>query len=205
MNFKYQIMKYELSDFDKDYISKSGETPVIITAVHTMDQHKKSGIKKAESFTKGISEYIANTSNSSYYIKLKDNGIESNSAEVDEFKENLLNKIKEKKIKLLLDIHGANRNRDFDVELGTLNNLSAKFSTIKALEKAFIEHGITNIKFNDPFKGGGITKYIYSNTDIDVIQIEINKKFREYDNFDDMEKLCNALISFINYYSSKNK
>lgn len=203
MSFKDEIMIYESIILPDKYIFKNNVASVMITAVHTMEQHNDTGIKKTEIFTKSIVQYVANKVNCSYYIKLKDDGIDSNSINQDEFKDDLFNKIKENNIKLLVDIHGASIDRDFDIELGTLNNLSADFSTIKELEEAFNKYGITNIKINDPFKGGGITQFIYSNTDIDIIQIEINKKFRDYNNFDNMEKICNSLINFLNQYKNK--
>ncbi len=203
MNFKDEINNYNDKENTDMYLTKEGKIPVILTAVHTMRQQKENGLKKSEPFTKEIAQYVADKVNCSYYIKLKDNGIDSNSNIIDEFKESLLAVIKKDNVKLLIDIHGAGIDRDFDVEFGTLNNLSADFSVIKELEEAFNKYGINNIKYNDPFKGGGITQYIYSNTDIDVIQIEINKKFR--DNDGNMEKLCYAIISFINYYYEKTK
>lgn len=203
MSFKDEIMTYESINLVDKYIYKNNVIPVMITAVHTMEQHKDTGIKKPEIFTKSIAQYVANKVNCSYYIKLKDDGIDSNSINQDQFKDDLLERIKENNIRLLIDIHGASIDRDFDVEFGTLNNIATDFSTIKELEEAFNKYGITNIKINDPFKGGGITQFIYSNTDIDIIQIEINKKFRDYNNFDNMEKICNSLINFLNQYKNK--
>ena len=60
-----------------------------------------------------------------------------------------------------------------------------------------------NIAINDPYKGGVVTRYIYGMTDIDVIQIEINRKYRDIENIDNIEKVCNALISFIRKYNDK--
>lgn len=205
MTFKEEILYYENNIVDDTYILKIGDVPVILTAVHTMNQTKEDGtLKYSEPFTKSIAQYISNKINTSYYIKLEDTGIDSNSINIDAFKETLLKIIKENNIKLLIDIHGAKEERDFDVELGTLNNLSADFSTIKELEDAFKENGINNIEHNNPFKGGGITQYIYGNTNIDIIQIEINKKYRDINNLDKLEQLCNSLLSFIKMYSNYN-
>ena len=62
-----------------------------------------------------------------------------------------MNEIKKYTTKLFEDIKHID-------EFGTLNNLSADYSTIKELEESFVENGISNINFNDPFKGGAITK-----------------------------------------------
>ena len=202
MQFKDVMLNYEYSNYNTPYIMKIGLFPVIITAPHTMKQIKKDGsIKLSEPFTKAIAQYVANNLNTSFLIKIKDTGIDANSENKEDFKEMLLQVIKTQNIKLLIDIHGSKKERNFDIEFGTLNNLSADYSTVKELEDAFKEHGINNIIYNEPFKGGGITKFIYGNTDIDVIQIEINQKFRDINNIDNLKKVCDSLIAFIRQYT----
>lgn len=202
MTFKQKIIQLEEKS-NHPYITKDGTLPILLTAPHTMRQERLDGsIKVREPFTRAIAKYVSEKTNCSYLIKEKDTLIDSNWEEMDAFKILLEEKIKKGHIKLVIDLHGANKQRDFDVELGTLNNLSADFSTIMELKDAFEENGIINIEMNQPFKGGGITKYVYGITDIDIIQVEINGKYRDIENIDNMEKICNALIQFINQYAS---
>ncbi|MDD3453009.1 MAG: hypothetical protein PHN42_01860 [Bacilli bacterium] len=201
MEFEKKILECENIFLNQDYIYKQGKKKVILTSVHSMIQHKEGGIKKSEPFTKGITKYVSEETDCFYYIKLKETRVDSNSVEFDEFKDNLLKYIKDNEIKLLIDIHGAKIDRDFDVEFGTLKNLSIDYSALYELKEAFNFNGINNIKINDPFLGGGITKYIYSNTDIDIVQIEINSKFRDYNNLENMKKICDSLINFVNQYN----
>lgn len=200
MNFKEIIESLEYEEIEDTYIHKFYGIPVMLTAVHTMKQVQKDKVKLNEPFTKAIALYVSNNTKASYFIKLKDTNIDSNSLIIDEYKIKLLDYIKSNGIKLVIDLHGANINRDFDIEFGTLNNLSIDFSTVKELEESFNKNGIFNIKYNEPFKGGGITQYIYQNTDIDVIQIEINQKYRDIRNSENIEKVCKSLIDFINQY-----
>ena len=130
-------------------------------------------------------------------IKINDTGLDSNKDNRDEFKIELLSFIKDNNIKLVIDLHGSAKARNFDIEFRTLNNLSADFSTIKELEEAFTENGISNIIYNDPFKGGAITEYVYGLKDIDVIQIEINGKYRDYSNLEELERLIKFFENFI--------
>ena len=130
-------------------------------------------------------------------IKINDTGLDSNKDNRDEFKIELLRFIKDNNIKLVIDLHGSAKARNFDIEFRTLNNLSADFSTIKELEEAFTENGISNIIYNDPFKGGAITEYVYGLKDIDVIQIEINGKYRDYSNLEELERLIKFFENFI--------
>ena len=201
MSFKKEIEVLEKYSNDGDYALSIGKLPIILTAPHTMQQIKEDNtIKLSEPYTKAIALYVSKKINCSSLIKLKDTGIDSNSDNIDEFKLALNDLIRENDIKLLIDIHGASRDREFDIELGTLNNISADYSTINELKEAFIENGIKNISINDPFKGGGITRYIYGVTNIDVIQIEINRNYRDINMIDNLERVCNSLISFIKQY-----
>lgn len=198
MSFKEEIMKLEQEELNTSYIYRIGTTSVILTAPHTMEQEHK----LSEPFTKAIAAYVANKVDCSYLIKLQDTGIDSNKDTEDDFKVFLKDIIKNNEITLLIDIHGASQERPFSVELGTLNNLSADYSTIKELTDSFNENGISNIEFNEPFKGGGITRFIYGTTNIDVIQIEINREYRNIEESEKIEQICNSLINFIKQYTN---
>lgn len=202
--FRKTIINLENS-LDSNLIDEyKGKYPILLTSIHSMKQIKDDGtIKLAEPFTKAIAKYIAKTNDLFYLIKTYDDGIDPNHTDIDRFKIKLAQFIKNNNIQLVLDIHGANIKKEFDVEFGTMNNLSADFSTINELKESFIENGIENISINNPFKGGKITQFLYFNTDVEVIQIEINKKFRDYNNIDNIEKICVSLTNFINKYVNK--
>lgn len=205
MDFTDIILNLEESNDQDIYLMKIGEVPVILTAVHTMEQVKDNGeIKYAEPFTKAIARYVAEKVNCSYFIKTIDTGIDSNKITPDGFKDELLKLIKEHHIKLLIDLHGAKSEREFDVEFGTLNNLSIDVTTVKSLESSFIANGVTNIQYNNPFKGGGITQTVFDQTNIDIVQIEINKRFRSITNVNNIEKICLSLVDFVKKYSNFN-
>lgn len=201
MNFQEKIKQYEKINGLFEYILIKGEIPVLITAVHTMEQIRKDGsIKPAETFTKAIAMYLNEVCSVSCFVKIIDTGLDSNRDNHDEVKNDLVNFVKDNNIKLVIDLHGADHNRDFDVEFGTMNNLTADFSTIKELEEALKHNGIVNIEHNNPFKGGAITQYLFNEKDVDVIQLEINGRFRDAKHIDDLENLCNSLIYFIKEY-----
>ena len=201
MNFNEEINELEILEFDSDFIIKKGNLPILFTAPHTMKQLKSDGtIKLNEPYTKAIALYLNKHFNVNAMIKIKDTGLDSNKDNNDEFKLELLRFIKDNNIKLVIDLHGSSRNREFDIEFGTLDNLSASHSTIKELEEAFKENEIDNIVHNDPFKGGAITRYVYKMKDVEVIQIEINAKYRDYKNLEELEKLIKSFGNFIKQY-----
>ena len=91
----------------------------------------------------------------------------------------------------------------FEQQINELENLkfAGDFSTIKELEEAFTENGINNINHNNSFNGGAITQEIYSLDDVDVIQVEINAKYRDYSNIKELEKLIQSLQHFVKQYN----
>ena len=201
MSFKEEINELESLRLESDYIIKKGNIPILFTAPHTMKQIREDGSEKlSEPYTKAISLYLNKYFNVNCMIKINDTGLDVNRDNRDEFKTELLRFIKDNNIKLVIDLHGSKKTRDFDIEFGTLNNLSADFSTIKELEEAFTENGISNIVYNDPFKGGAITEYVYGLKDVDVIQVEINGKYRDYNNLEELEKLIKSFENFIKQY-----
>ncbi len=202
MNFNDEINCLEQELYEEDFIIKKGTIPILISASHTMKQIREDGsIKPEETYTKAIALYCHNHFKTSSLIKINDTGIDSNRDNHDKYNVELKRLIKQQNIKLVIDIHGARKERNFDIEFGTLNNLSADFSTIKELEEAFIENGITNIKHNSPFKGGAITQGLYSIEDIDAIQIEINGHYRDFNNLELLEKSIKSLDNFIKQYT----
>jgi len=201
MNFKEIINELEERDFLHDYVIKKGSIPILFTAVHTMEQRKEDGsIKFSEPYTKAIALYLNKYFNVNCMIKINDTGLDSNRDNHDEFKTELINYIKDNNIKIVIDLHGAREDRDFDVEFGNLNNLTTDFSTIRELEEAFTENNI-NVVYNNPFKGGAITQYLFNLKDIDVVQIEINGRYRDNNNIEKLERLCNSLENFIKEYN----
>lgn len=202
MIFRDEINLLENRIKSRDYLFKNGKIPILITAVHTVYQEHKD--KFAEPYTGGIAQYVANRIDGFYAIKAIDNGIDSNSTDPDEFKDYLLSKIRDENIKLIIDLHGAKKEREFNIEIGTLNGLTADLTVIKSLEYCFIKNGIQDIAYNNPFKGGGITQSLFANTDLDIIQIEINYSYRNKYDLEKCEKVCNALIDFSKIFANFN-
>lgn len=200
--FKQQINELENIELSGDYAILKGNVPILFSASHTMLQNREDGtIKVSEPYTKAISLYINKHFNTYSIVKNNDTCIDSNRNNYDKYNVEMRRLIRNNNIKLVIDLHGASKDRNFDIEFGTLNNLSADFSTIKELEEAFNENGINNISHNDPFKGGAITQGIFALDDVDVIQIEINGKYRDYNDVESLEKLIQSLKNFIKQYN----
>ena len=199
-SFEEEIDYLEKLNYDYEYLYLKGKNKILFSAPHTMMQERKDGtIKLSEPYTKAISLFLNRHDDTYSMVKLKDTKIESNNDNYDDYNVELRRLIKENDIAIIIDLHGAAKERDFDVEFGTLNNLSADYTTVKELEMSFKENGIDNIVYNNPFKGGAITRGIFGIDNIDVIQIEINKKFR--DNPESLRRIISSLEMFIKKYN----
>ncbi len=196
-SFSSQIQNLEHNDSDT-YEIKKGSRPIIITSAHGIGQKKRSGkFKLAEPYTRAIAKYVSRKTRCYYLVKNEDTGTDPNKKNNDEFKSILINLIKENNIKLQIDIHGAKKGRDFDVEIGTLDGKMAKKETVDRLIECFKKSGIKNIAINDPFKGGQISQATHEKTGIECIQLEINHDFRNLRRIRNLHKICRALIEFV--------
>lgn len=202
MSFVDEINYLEHLESKDNYIICNGKIPILFSAPHTITHIKENGsIKLSEPYTKAAALYLNKYFDTFAIIKNVNDGLDSNRDNNDTYKKELINLIKENDIKIVIDLHGASIERNFDVELGTLNNLSADFSTIRELEETFKENDILEVVNNDPFKGGAITQYIYSLKDVDVIQVEINGKYRDSNNLELLKKIIESLSNFIKQYN----
>lgn len=202
MSFVDEINYLEHLESKDNYIICNGKIPILFSAPHTITHIKENGsIKLSEPYTKAVALYLNKYFDTFAIIKNVNDGLDSNRDNNDTYKKELINLIKENDIKIVIDLHGASIERNFDVELGTLNNLSADFSTIRELEETFKENDILEVVNNDPFKGGAITQYIYNLKDVDVIQVEINGKYRDSNNLELLKKIIESLSNFIKQYN----
>lgn len=196
-SFSTEIKEFEIDKRDT-YDIKIGKIPVILTAAHGIEQKKRSGeIKFAEPMTRGIAKYVNKKTGCFYLIKNEDTGADPNKKNNDEFKDILLSIIEKNHIRLLIDLHGAKKERAFDVEIGTLEGKSANAKIVGALVDCLQKNGVAKIAFNEPFKGGFITRTIYENCGINCIQLEINGNYRSLRKINNLKKICNALIDFV--------
>lgn len=202
MSFVDEINYLEHLESKDNYIICNGKIPILFSAPHTITHIKENGsIKLSEPYTKAVALYLNKYFDTFAIIKNVNDGLDSNRDNNDTYKKELINLIKENDIKIVIDLHGSSIERNFDVELGTLNNLSADFSTIRELEETFKENDILEVVNNDPFKGGAITQYIYNLKDVDVIQVEINGKYRDSNNLELLKKIIESLSNFIKQYN----
>lgn len=164
------------------YFTSLGTTQVLLTALDTIDVVQKDGtLSLAEPYSKAITRYVAAYTDSSYFIKLKD---------IDLEKEPVLSQyIENNAIKLILDIVGVNS--EDDITIKPLNNVN--YSIVKELEDAFKEQNITKVSSSTPEP---------ISSQIDIVQIEISREYRDINKPENIEKVCIALENYIKLYTN---
>ena len=197
-DFQQQNFQLERDDTPELIHFEQGSIPILLSAPHTVNFLKEDGnFKMREGYTKAIVKYLALKTGAFLMIKENSDGIDPNKLEMENYKHQLLEVINKYQIQLVLDIHGAASHHDFAIEIGSLDGVSARIQTIESLKTALKDPGIAPVAENSPFKGGGITKTVHGNTNIEVLQLEINRDYRDLTHPEKLFHLCKTLENFL--------
>ena len=197
-DFQRQIFQLERDNTPELIHFEQGNIPILLSAPHTVNFLKEDGnFKMREGYTKAIVKYLAQKTGAFLMIKENSDGIDPNKPEMENYKRQLLENIEKYQIKLVLDVHGAASHHDFAIEIGSLDGVSAKSQSIESLKNALKNQGIAPVAENNPFKGGGITKTVHGNTNIEVLQLEINRNYRDLTHPEKLFHLCKSLENFL--------
>ena len=204
-DFQRQIFQLERDNTSELIHFEEGNLPILLSAPHTVNFLKEDGnFKMREGYTKAIVKYLAQKTGAFLMIKENSDGIDPNKIEMEDYKRQLLEIIEKHQIRLVLDIHGAASHHNFAIEIGSLDGVSAKPQTVKALKTALLNQGISPVAENNPFKGGGITKSVHGNTNIEVLQLEINRNYRDLTHPEKLFHLCKSLEKFLKSFPQLN-
>lgn len=179
-----------------------GELPILVSAPHAVRHYRQKKIKMSDQFT-GAIVYLLNKLTGCHAIAAtKLYGGDPNVDEVCIYKEKISDFCTARKVKLVLDIHGAARERVFDVDLGTNNgkNLLGRTRIMEILERNFHDAGLSRTS-RDYFAASGpntVANYVARELGIPAVQIEINKQYRvPAQNPQGFHRLMGALVKSI--------
>lgn len=188
-NLKIESFKYKL-----------GKTPVLVSAPHSTTQIRNGKEKAKEIYTGAYAKFISKQTGASYIYKSFNNNDDANYDIISDYKTKILDIIKEKNIKLLIDIHGASDKHEFDIDIATNNYKNVNRNITEKLKMYLEKNNIKNVYIDDTFKADKINTicyYISNKIDIPCIEIEITKKYREYEKKENMYNIINGISEFI--------
>jgi len=167
---------------EEPFLLSVGELPVLVSAPHAVRHYRQKKIKMSDQFTGSI-VYLLNKLTGCHAIAAtKLYGGDPNIDYPCIYKEKIAEFCAIKKVKLILDIHGAAREREFDVDFGTNGgkNLLGKTRILETLEENFQDFGLSKTS-RDHFAASGtntVANYVARELGIPAVQIEINKQYR---------------------------
>lgn len=165
-----------------DYQIIKGKIPVIISAPHSK-KHLRAGYSKRkpkpnEINTANIVKILCKKTNCWGIFSTKNLIKDPNWYKKSDYKEAIKKLVKEQKIKLLIDIHGAKKESDFLIECFSLLKDNQLKKLIKILKKnGFPQDLILQKPFKD-YKQETIAEFSSKKLKINSVQLELNKKIR---------------------------
>lgn len=209
---------------EKEFEIKTGTIPILISAPHAVNHFRDGQVKSADVYTGGIGCYLYQVTNCHlmYLAKFSEADPNFDFPESNVYQQALKKYVDTHKIKVVLDLHGARKEREFAIEMGTApEGDGAMYQEDPSLKgHAYITDAIRHIfenqfeKFeiekeeiwkNKIFDAGSqntITKFIYMNTEAVCVQLEINRIYREPENKEAFEALVEGLREIVLYLSN---
>ncbi len=203
-NLNYQFLLNNKNGFridNKNYISKAGKIPILLSAPHAVKQYRESQVKPSDYLTGALAIYLAEKCNCSYFVRVFNDNDDPNyplGTTLLKIENNYLkalkNFIKEYNQFLMVDIHGCVNSKNCDCSFWHDNYNTCKSDVIKIFENNFNCYNFI-IDNGTEYLGGQITRQCALITN--SFQIEIKRKIRtlKQDNYyllkafiDSMEK-----------------
>ena len=222
MNCSEQIVKLETKYSVNNYcgnnvacnVIKYGDTPILISAPHSIKQKRNGIIKSHEFYTGAIAEYLACKLCCSVITK-QELDINRHNDDANYEDANCKYKIAVQKYleldntSLFIDVHGLSGNKDSIIDICTNNGLNVNYT-----EYCLIENLVKNAKNNFIHEDASINKYfkadkkyimskwVHDTFDISAIQLEVNSRYRwfEGDTKIQSELLVGTLYQWLSNY-----
>ncbi len=179
-----------------------GRLPVLVSAPHSVRHYRDKKIRMSDEFTGSIVYLLNKLTGCQAMAVSKFYGGDPNKDNPCIYKERVAEICQREKVKLVLDIHGVAREREFDVDLGTNQgkNLLSTDRILEILKHNFQIFGLSKISY-DTFAASEpniVTNYVDRELKIPAVQIEINKQFRvPAQNPQGFHRLLGALVGSI--------
>ena len=109
---------------DSAFHIDNGEIPIMVSAPHAINQYREGKIKWADMYTGGIAKYLSETTrcHAIYSCMFTESDPNYDEGDNNRYQLELKKYVNDNNIKLLLDLHGAAKNREYAVEMGTAHN-----------------------------------------------------------------------------------
>lgn len=167
---------------EEPFLILPGELPVLLSAPHAVRHCRQKRIKMSDQFTGSIVYLLNRLTGCQAIAATKLYGGDPNIDDPCIYKERISEICVKEKVKFVLDIHGAAREQEFDVDFGTNGGktLLSKTGILETLERNFRAFGLGKLSQGHFAARGSntIANYVARELRIPAVQVEINKHFR---------------------------
>lgn len=178
----------------------SGDVNVLISAPHTTSHIRDMEVKYAEIYTGSLALLIQEITGAHIIFNTYE-GEDANYVIGGKYKEKIGEIIEEYNIDLVLDLHGAARSRDFELELGTDYGETVRDDWVQQMKSSLSNNGIEEVRENDTFAASGegsVTHHTWNQYHTEAMQLEIHKNFRNpREDVESYYSLLNSLVFFV--------
>jgi len=178
------------ADQEPEFLHLKGNIPILISAPHGAVHTRDGKSKEEDEYTAGIARLIGNRTGAHVIYARRKSRTDPNADLTAPYKQALQQIVHENGIRFVLDLHGANKDRDFGIALGTMHGKSCSEKEKQIIVGTFEKHGISEAGSNlsrldvdDQLPGEGsdhrepIVKFCQRNS-LPAAQIEINAWLR---------------------------
>jgi hypothetical protein len=177
------------SDYEPEYLHVSGTLPILISAPHGA-AHTRNGDKEEDEYTAGLARLVGSRTGAHVIYARRKSRTDPNADFDAPYKKSLQQIVHDNKINFVVDLHGANVDRDFGVAIGTMHGKSCPERDKLIIIGAFEKHGISEagnrfsrLDIDNKLPGEGddnrepITGFCHR-ISLPAAQLEINAKLR---------------------------
>ncbi|MCC5911640.1 MAG: hypothetical protein JJT76_14540 [Clostridiaceae bacterium] len=204
---QFAFNNYLGKDEGSNFKYRKGNIPIIISAPHAVKQIRNGKIKNPEIFTGSLALLLGDITDCHVIYRTFTGNGDSNKDMPCEYKNFLLEKIKEYNLFCLIDLHGLNKKRDLMIDVGTLNGISITENIKNIIINSFKEHAVFDVRFDHIFNAdrtGTVVRTAWYGVGISSFQLEINGIYRDINytqNWNNFNKIIKSLqLLIINLY-----
>ncbi len=188
---------------EEKYRVLSGNTPVLISAPHSVNQLRGDDVRDAEKFTGSLARYLSSATGSYAIFQLFTHA-DPNFDSDHNYKNGIINLVEVNNIKLLIDIHSSTFKDDTDIDIVTDNRITllGNSNIIDSLKEIAIKNNVKVDENNIPNKDkeNEIISVVSLICGIPTLRLVINNKKLNLDNIDSFTNIVNTIKEFIINY-----
>ncbi len=199
-------IEFEKISYDQDGVdyfeTQEGTIPILVSAPHGARHLREDKWKQEDEYTASIAIKLAETTGAHViYVKNKTTE-DSNYIPKSRYKDRVRSLVRDYKIKFLLDLHGASKNRPFKICIGTRYDKREKSSCptlMGIIERSLMDFQEPPIFNRDNFKATRketVTSFARKMCGIESAQAEINARYRIVERKPDSSKAMSGTEPF---------